>query len=79
MTKMVPFLIKDGLLDLGATCLLKGQELGVHGQRPVDDRPESGLVGPNRSTFHRDLDGVIIKGRGSCCTSPRENLTRNKP
>jgi hypothetical protein len=55
MTKMVPFLIKDGLLDLGATCLLKGQELGapVRGQLMTGQNPASS--GPTAQLFIETL------------------------
>jgi hypothetical protein len=48
LTKVVPFLVEDELLGLGAT-FSKGQGLGrSHGQgRPVDHRSEPGLFGPD--------------------------------
>jgi hypothetical protein len=51
MTKMVPFLVKDGVLDLGATLSSQRSRTGAHGQRPVDDRPESRLSGPTDKLF----------------------------
>ena len=46
LTKVVPFLVEDEPMSLGAT-FFQGEELGrLHGRRrPADHRPESSLVG----------------------------------
>ena len=57
LTKVVPFLVEDELMSLGAT-FFEGQELGrSHGRRrPADHRPESGLVRSHGQSSHRDAE-----------------------
>ena len=46
LTKVVPFLVEDELMSLGAT-FSKVRNWGVHRRRrPADHRPEPGLLGP---------------------------------
>jgi putative intracellular protease/amidase len=60
LTKVVPFLVEDELIGLGAT-FSKVKDWGVHtGQgRPVDHWPEPGLFGPDCQASDRDPDGEI--------------------
>jgi hypothetical protein len=57
LTKVVPFLVEDELMGLGAI-FSKVKKLGrSHGQgRPIDYRPEPGLVRPGCQTADRDSE-----------------------
>ena len=62
LTKVVPFLVEDEMLNLGD--FFQGQGLGrSHGRRrPADHRPKSGLVRPGRETSDRyaEQEGKIV-------------------
>ena len=67
LTKVVPFLVEDELISLGAT--FQGQELGrSHGRRrPTDHRAKSGLVGPccQASDRYTEQEGKIVRPQSS--------------
>ena len=46
LTKVVPFLVEDELMRIGATFPRSGTGRSHGCRRPADHRPESGLVGP---------------------------------
>jgi hypothetical protein len=63
LTKVVPFLVEDELMSLGATfSKVKNWGRSHSRRRPADHRPESGLVGPGcrASDRYTEQEGQVV-------------------